>query len=475
MNRREFLTTGLGGALVVAGGGVVATRFLQRWSPTGSVREIRLTAQVADWQVGPGTTTRAWTYNGQVPGPEIRVKEGERLRVILDNDLPEPTTLHWHGLPVPHAMDGVPGLTQPAVQPGQQFTYEFTAGPAGTYWYHSHVGYQFDRGLFGPLIVEPACESLTYDREYVLVFDDWLFDATNPLPDPAMGMGEPGEQPLAHGPGMLRPQPLYDALTVNGRSGDHPPLMVRRGDRVRLRLVNASASTVVPLRLAGHRLTITHSDGQALEASEADLLRLGMGERYDVLFTADRPGVWPLEILGAGRHDPGLRVRYEGIHGTQDSAAPTVRPIISNYRDLQGPEAAGVRVPDRIYELALSGGLPDQPGAWMINGRRYPETDPLEVREGERVRLLLHNLSGMPHPMHLHGHFFDLVGPDGVPAVAPIRKDTLVIGHGQLHVVEFTADNPGAHWLLHCHQLYHHHGGMATEVRYQSARSSPRS
>lgn len=466
MHRREFLKTSLGGALVVAGGGVVATRLLQGGGPAATIREIRLKAQVADWQVGPGAATRAWTYNGQVPGPEIRVQEGERLRVVLTNALPEPTTLHWHGLPVPYAMDGVPELTQPAVQPGETFTYEFTAGPAGTYWYHSHVGYQFDRGLFAPLIVEPAREPLSYDREYVLIFDDWLFDPDRPQPDPAMGMGVPHARPLSHGPGVFRPQPLYDALTVNGRTGDHPPLMVRRGDRVRLRLVNASASTVIPLRLAGHRFTITHSDGQPVEPSEADLLRLGMGERYDVLFTADAPGIWPLEIVGAGRHDPGLRVRYQGVRGTQGSGAPSVRPMVSNYRDLQGMQGWAAQAPDRIYDLVLSGGTASELGAWTINGRRYPETEPLEVRESERVRLLLRNHSGMAHPMHLHGHFFDVVGPDGRPAAAPIRKDTLVIGHGQVHVVEFTADNPGARWLLHCHHLYHHHGGMATEVRY---------
>lgn len=465
MKRRDFLRAGLGGAVVLAGGGYAAHRLLDGNAPRPAGREIRLSARVADWPVGPGLPTRAWAYNGQVPGPEIRVREGDRLRVVLTNELPEPTTLHWHGLPVPHAMDGVPDLTQPAVQPGERFVYEFTAGPAGTYWYHSHVGYQLDRGLFGALIVEPAREPLSYDREFVLVLDDWLRDPESPLPDPMMGaMG--GPHPLSHGPGLLQPQPLYDALTINGRSGDHPPLEVRRGDRVRVRLINASASTVVPVRLHGHRLLITHADGQPVTSAETEVLRLGMGERYDVLFTADNPGVWPLEIVGAGRHDPRVRIRYHGVRDKRDSFSPAARLLISNYRDLRAPAVVEPIAPDRIYDLVLSGGTPDDAGAWMINGRRYPDTDPIEVREGERVRLLLRNESGMAHPMHLHGHFFDVVGPDGVPVAAPIRKDTLVVGHGQMHVVEFTADNPGAAWLLHCHHLYHHHGGMVTEVRY---------
>jgi FtsP/CotA-like multicopper oxidase with cupredoxin domain len=490
LSRRNFLKAGVGGALSLAGGGVLYARMLGGGAErillpregsgrdsVGPVREFRLTARVADWEIGSGRVSPAWTYDGRVPGPEIRVKEGERLRVVLTNELPEPTTIHWHGLPVPHAMDGVPELTQRPVAPGERFAYEFTAGPAGTYWYHSHVNYQLDRGLLGPLVIEPAREALEYDREYVLVLDDWLFDPENAEPDPSAGMGMMGgmmrgmmgrNRSGSSGRAAARPQPRYDAFTVNGLSGDsHPALRVRKGDRVRLRLINASAATVIPVRLAGHRLTVTHSDGQPVQPLEADGLRIGMGERYDVLFTADRPGIWPLEMRGADGSGARLLVRYDGIRSntvSQEAGSPASFP---RYGDLQGLDPVRAAEPDRMFDLTLSGGMMAGPTVWTLNGRRYPDTEPLEVNEGERVRLRLFNMSMMPHPMHLHGHFFDVVGPDGRRAASPIRKDTLLVDHMQRHVIDFTADNPGARWFLHCHNLYHQHGGMATEVQYR--------
>lgn len=518
LSRRDFVRMGWGGSLVLAGGGVGLARLFadgdggRTAGPTGTgpvaagagarrgiggrVREVRLTARAAEWDVGAGRVVPAWTYDGRVPGPELRVKEGETLRVLLRNELPEPTTIHWHGIPVPNAMDGVPELTQAPVPPGETFAYEFVAGPAGTYWYHSHVRYQLDRGLFGPLIIEPARETLDYDREYVLVLDDWLFDPENPRPDRSAGMGmmgrmmgnggsgtrammgggmgDAGAGDGADEAGAPRPQPVYDAFTVNGQAGRaHPALRVKRGERVRLRLINASAAKVVPLRLAGHRLQVTHLDGQRVRPLETDVLRIGMGERYDVIFTADNPGVWPLEALDSEQSGQGLRVlvRYDGVRGDRVSAAASSSPAFSRYRDFDGLEAATAREPDRTYDLQLSGGMMAGPTVWTINGRRYPDTEPLEVREGERVRIRIFNMSMMPHPMHLHGHFFDVVAPDGRRAVSPIRKDTLMVGHMQRHVVDFTADNPGAspgaRWFFHCHNLYHQHGGMATEVRYE--------
>ena len=494
LDRRSFLRVGVAG-LVVAGGGVAAAVIAGRRSGTGSarsevgsvdpagspMREFRLRAAPAPWDAGAGGSAPAWAYEGRVPGPELRVREGERVRVVLENGLPEPTTIHWHGLPVPHGMDGVPELTQEAVAPSGTFVYEFVAAPAGTYWYHSHAPYQFDRGLFGALVVEPSRETLDYDREEVLVFDDWMLEPDSPRPDPdagggMMGMmrgmeGMPGmtRGGTGMGAGAVRSQPLYDAFTVNGVVGaTHPPIVVRRGDRLRLRLVNACASHVVPLRISGHRLTITHSDGRPVEPFAADALRLGMGERYDILVDMTNPGVWALEALDEGQQAAGLRVpiRYAGARGTPPQA--TRGPVaVASYRDLTGIERVERREPDRVYDLELSGGMMTGPTVWTINGKRYPDTEPLEVEEGERVRVRLFNMSMMPHPMHLHGHFFDVVAPDGRGVDRPIRKDTLIVDHMQTHVIDFTADNPGSRWFFHCHNLYHQHGGMAMEVRYR--------
>lgn len=493
IGRRAFVRAGVAGAALVGGGAlaVAALRSRDRPRTDGSpvrprptdvrVEEFRLRAQPVEWEVEPGVPAPAWGYDGSVPGPEIRVREGDTVRVVLENALPDPTTIHWHGLPVPHAMDGVPDLTQEAVAPGGTFVYEFPAAPSGTYWYHSHVRYQLDRGLVGPLIIEPSSESLAYDQEAVLLFDDWLLAPDDPQPDPTAGGGMMGGGMMGRGRGSMarddadrdvRPQPLYDRFTVNGvRGTDHPPIEVREGDRLRLRLINASASHVVPLRLPGHVLTITHCDGQPVEPLDTDVLRIGMGERYDVLVDMTRPGLWPLESLDRGQRESGLRIpiRYRGTSRSTFSVAPGGSARMSSYGELAGAAvAADLPEPDRAFDLQLSGGMMRGPTIWTINGERYPDTEPLEVEAGERIRLRIFNMSMMSHPMHLHGHFFDVVAPNNRPASRPIRKDTLMVGHMQTHVVDFTADNPGARWFFHCHNLYHQHGGMATEVRYRT-------
>jgi len=188
MNRRKFIRTGLSGLATMAAGGLLLGNAIDgrktsvaaegvafaESERTGDVREFNLKAQIAEIDIGAKNTFKAWTYNQKSPGPEIRVKEGEILRVVLENNLPEPTTIHWHGLPVPNAMDGVPDMTQKPIQPGETFVYEFVAQPSGSYLYHSHVGYQLDQGLYGAIIVEPRQESLAYDKEYTLILRGFL-------------------------------------------------------------------------------------------------------------------------------------------------------------------------------------------------------------------------------------------------------------------------------------------------------------
>jgi FtsP/CotA-like multicopper oxidase with cupredoxin domain len=211
----------------------------------GSARTIALEARETTWELVPGKTIRAMTYNGQVPGPEIRAREGERLRVVLKNALAEPTTIHWHGVDVPNAMDGVPGVTQKPVQPGEAFVYEFEARPAGTRWYHTHFQEhrQMDLGLVAPLIIEPATpEPSAYDREATLVLDDWATGAGPALPSTAAGtaggrgnvggmmsgmmrgrgmgdmMGGRGMGGMMRGMGRGAHEPAYDTMTINGKA-----------------------------------------------------------------------------------------------------------------------------------------------------------------------------------------------------------------------------------------------------------------
>jgi FtsP/CotA-like multicopper oxidase with cupredoxin domain len=487
MNRREFIRTGIGGlAMMAIGGRSIGDTgnnvFVTAGRAEGNLREFNLNAEVAEIDIG--TKFKAWTYNRQAPGPEIRVKENEILRVVLKNDLPEPTTIHWHGLPVPNDMDGVPGVTQKPVQPGETFVYEFAASPSGSYLYHSHAGYQLDQGLYGALIVEPQRESLSYDREYTLVLSDWVtVDGGGPEASRAGrtrgGMGMMG----GRGRGMMGRQmtgdmpllePDYNAYTVNGKmSKASKPFMVKKGDKVRLRIMNPASATTFTLRLAGHSLLVTHADGRPVEPLEVDALRIGMGERYDVLFTAGNPGRWALYTLKDGTPAGGHQlatVLYEGIESTSYSDdSLSGRFSINHYSYFQGvPEENVPSVNgeiDRQFNLTLSGGMMGS-SYWTINGRVWPDSDDLEVNKGERVRINYFNHSMMPHPMHLHGHFFEVV--QSGKREKRLHKDTLIIEpHMGSGAIEFVADNPG-NWFHHCHNLYHMMAGMANVVRYRA-------
>jgi FtsP/CotA-like multicopper oxidase with cupredoxin domain len=474
ISRRTFLRTALGAALA---SGLPVFSGPRASEKKGPVKEIRLSASPARVNLGVGPDFTAWTYNGQVPGPEIRVREGETLRVVLKNFLPEGTSIHWHGVPVPNAMDGVPGVTQKAVMPGETFVYEFEAGPAGSYIYHSHANYQLDQGLYGALIIEPSHPTESYDREYTLLLEDWVMrdggGVAHTRRRPPMGMmhGMMGRQRgLDQGRGPLL-EPIYDGYAVNGRlNREVEPLRVNRGDRVKLRILNPSSATIYDLCLAGHTMTVTHVDGNAIVPLETDVLRIGMGERYDVEIVADNPGRWFLGAAEGGFGESMLRIplQYGGVHGNE-AVPPVFHPGLrfASYWDFRAStffERPTLGSADRFYPQTLSGGMHSP--FWTINGWVYPEAERLAVREGEVVRILYWNHSMMPHPMHLHGHFFKVVNPS-LPRDRWIMKDTILVNAMERIEIEFLADNPGQ-WFHHCHNLYHMEAGMANVVTYQS-------
>lgn len=235
------------------------------------VKTIRLIAEVKPWTVAPGITVKAWTYNGTVPGPTIHVRQGDRVRVILTNYLPEPTTIHWHGLSVPADMDGVPGMSQPAVMPGQSFVYEFTATDPGTYMYHTHYDdlFQLDSGLYGAFIVDPAKPSREhYDRDYLMLLSSWrIFSGTE------------------------------NYFSINGKS--YPltqPFVVRRGDRVRIRTINISGTEFHTMHVHGHHFQVVAVDGQDVARAQRQTMvtvTMGPGETRDLALVANaQPGTW---------------------------------------------------------------------------------------------------------------------------------------------------------------------------------------
>lgn len=270
---------------------------------TGKVREYELVAAPTRWEVVPGVATDAYAYNGQVPGPTIRVTEGDTLRVTLRNELNEPTSIHWHGLHVPNAMDGVPPLTQEAVAPGEVFTYEFTVSHAGTFMYHSHVdaAEQIDRGLYGPLIVDPQpanAGETEFDGEFTMMLSTWtISDEADDEMDEMPGMTDnaaAGEE-AAEEPGSLAMQMDYNWFTINGKAFPAAPAWeVDQGDLVRVRLINIS-NLAHPMHLHGQDFKVVAKDGEPLRAEQQlvmNTLSVDAGETYDVVFVAESPGTW---------------------------------------------------------------------------------------------------------------------------------------------------------------------------------------
>lgn len=444
-----------------------------------------------------GTRARTSAFDSNIPAEPIRATVGDQLRVDVHNQLEVPTSVHWHGLALRNDMDGVPGLTMPAIKPGASFRYQFTLPDPGTYWFHPHVGVQLDTGLIGALIIEDPNEPLDYDAEHVLVLDDWT-DGVGKTPDEVLadlrrngmksmsgmsssggssgmggmsgssgmngmaspGMGVSAQNPLGKDTGDVR----YPFHLINGRPAKDPTMVsAKPGQRLRLRLVNAGSDTAYRFALAGHRLTVVAADGYPVQPVEVDTLVLGMGERYDVLVTVTG-GAHAIVARPEGKPDaPALAVLRVG-NGSSRTPAPQARELtgrLLTYADLRPTRAVAMPAakPDRTLDVDLQ--MRNGGRQWVINGTSYANRKPLQVRPGERVRLRLRNHSMMFHPMHLHGHTFALV-QHGRPGV---RKDTINVLPMQALEVDVVADNPGQ-WLVHCHNAYHGELGMMTTFSY---------
>ncbi|MEU8621975.1 multicopper oxidase family protein [Streptomyces sp. NPDC048623] len=524
LNRRSVLGAGLalaGTGLLTAcsGGSAPADAAAGYVSPTGtevgaaermrpgggSVREVKLTATPTTLDLGAGRTVRSWAYGDALPGKEVRVTAGDTLALTLANHLPQPTSVHWHGLALRNDMDGVPGLTQQDIRAGAEFAYRFKVPHPGTYWFHPHSGVQMDRGLYAPLIVEDPKEPLSYDKEWVVVVDDWVDGVDGSTPDAVLAELRQGMGGMGHGmghdmgdmssmPGMDHSVPesaapsagastgpsrmmmgavsellggdagdvAYPYYLVNGRVPEDPgEFTAKPGDRVRIRFVNAGGDTAFRIALGGHEMTVTHTDGYPVTHATTDALLLGMGERYDVLVTV-KDGVFPLTALAEGKRRTGLAVLRTGRGA---APAPGVRPkeldgrVLTADRLKPAPDAAlAARKPDRTITSKLTGGMMKYD--WAFDGRPYDPDRRFDVKAGERVRMEFTNTTSMWHPLHLHGHTFALANG--------VRKDTAVVLPQQTLAIEFDADNPGQ-WMIHCHNIYHAETGMMTILGYRNA------
>ncbi|WP_019074598.1 multicopper oxidase family protein [Streptomyces hokutonensis] len=498
-----------GSALVSPTGPAVSAAEKKRTS-TGRQHKLTLTAAPAMIDLGGGVMPRTWAFDGRTPGKEVRLSVGDSLVAELSNQLPHrtSTSIHWHGIALRNDMDGVPPATQTAVPAGSTFTYKFIADAPGTYFFHPHVGVQLDRGLYAPLIVEDPREPLSYDSEWVVLIDDWV-DGVTGTPDDVftelklgmadmggmdmsgtggmegMDMGDsasPSASVSASSDGMAKKFRLMGAASkllggdagdvkyphhlVNGRVATDPDVRTGKpGERVRLRIINAGSDTAYRVALGDHRLTITHTDGFPVRHQDVDALLVGMGERYDVLVTLG-DGVFPLVALAEGKNANGLALLRTGS-GSVPKA--TVRPkeldgmimTVSQLRAADDVRLESAKT-DVTHRIKLTGNMMKYD--WAINGTPFdmknPEAHPIVVEEGRRIRLDFVNTTQMWHPMHLHGHTYQL-GTSGP------RKDTTIVLPGKTVSAFFDADNPGQ-WMLHCHNAYHGEAGMMANVAYRA-------
>jgi CopA family copper-resistance protein len=575
LDRRRFLrrASAFGGALAFQG-------LLPAWArsmtpgvqapqlPTLAGPDIALTIGHSHLMVD-GRHGHAVSVNGTVPGPLLRLKQGQTARIAVRNTLDEDSSIHWHGLLAPFQFDGVPGVSFPGIKPGQTFVYEFPIRQAGTYWYHSHSGHQEQEGHYGPIVIDPAvADPVQADREHVVVLSDYSFlhphlilermkqqdGFFNDQKQTVAGLLAGRDQTLAQRvqwAGMrMDPTDISDVtgstyrFLVNGHGpGDNWTGLFKPGERVRLRVINAAAQTMFNVRIPGLMLTVVAADGQPVRPVTVEEFQIGNAETYDVIVqptdraytlaaeATDRSGMARATLApraGMSAPVPPLRRRpvdtmkdmgmdmaaMKGMAMPMAQAAPPapgmaapkprggdamdMRGMRMSMRDPlnapeikrgpgvetisplpvdrtgepgQGLEDVGHRVlvytdlvalepnPDtrpasRSIDIRLTGNM--QRFMWGFDGVKFSDgPKPYSFRKGERVRVNLINDTMMAHPIHLHGHFFDLEhGPAGYRP----RKHTVIVAPGGKVTWDFTAE-PGD-WAFHCHMLYHMHAGM---------------
>jgi FtsP/CotA-like multicopper oxidase with cupredoxin domain len=426
-------------------------------NPDPRVVEIDLDARIARVEIAPGRQVEAWTYNGGVPGPLIRVRVGDRLIVHFRNMLPAPTTVHWHGIRVPFRMDGVPGYSQPDVQPGETFTYDFVVPDAGLYWYHPHVmsAAQVGFGLYGALLVDDPAEDVGVVDELVLVLSDMALDERGAL-----------ESPDAGGPiGMVFGREGAHVL-VNGRT--KPALTVRAGAPQRWRIVNTAKSRYFDLDLGGAAFTQIGGDGGLQEyAVEREALVLAPGERADVIVT---PPVAPGETIvlrsilvnrGFGAIEG--RFPFEDLLTVTAAGLPrhAAAPLPSIRRAIEPPPPTGATA--IAIEMTLDQPPDGEPEYHLIGPLSRAGHTTVRARIGETQIWTVKNSTKWSHPLHLHGFFFLVLDAQGAPVRPLAWKDTVDIPFEQtVRLIVRFDDREGAagSWMLHCHILDHAEGGL---------------
>ena len=445
---------------------------------SGKVVEMDMIAAPSEIEIFDGYKTKVWAYNGRVPGPEIRIRLGDTLKINFKNKLPQETTIHFHGVRVPNAMDGVPGVTQPPIKPGESFVYEFTPKDAGTFWFHPHIrsSEQIERGLFGTLIVEDEYSD-KYNQDKVFVLDDWRLtqDAqVFPYFNTRMDIMHDGR--------------WGNVITTNGKLKE--TLFARPGERLRLRFVNASNARVYRLFFPEElKPTAIAVDGMYVrENFNPDGFDLAVGNRLDVdvIIPKDANGkTFTIFDNFTGRPNNLLYIKVKGNPvKTPDFAYPK-NPKVPKWSDLYKLPA------DKLYVLNIEmrrtntenidrqdqemmgqmgmrgvgrmGGMGAMKLVWTINGKAYPDYDPFTFNYDKVNIFEFKNDSYRIHPMHLHGQFFKVIARDGKPTDEGFFRDTVLI-YPKERVKLATVPLDKGRWMNHCHILEHQDAGMMTIV-----------
>jgi FtsP/CotA-like multicopper oxidase with cupredoxin domain len=441
MNRRTFIAQ--------AGAALAASALVPAFNWAQSQPDVRIEIAPLELEIAPRKAVQTVAYNGRVPGPLIRWPEGKPIVIDVLNRSPVPEIVHWHGLEISSEMDGAAEEGSPMIPPGAQFRYAFTPRPAGFRWYHTHAfaGHDLKRGLytgqFGCFYIEPKADPGAYDQEIFLTLHDW-------------------NAYLAAG-GDSSMDAAYDYSTIDGRMlGYADPVKVHEGQRVLLHVLNASASMIHWLALAGHELIVVAMDGNPVPTqASTPAVRLGPAERVDALVTMNHPGIW---ILGETRDQMrrtgmGTVIEYANQQGKPRWADPP--ETLWDYRRFAKPQVT-TRRPDQVIPLRFESKFHGQGAVatWTINGKSFPQTDTIPLKEGQKYRLQMINRSGDDHPLHLHRHTFEVTRINS-ETLAGLNKDVVIVPANATVEADFTATNPGA-TLFHCHNQTHMDFGFMT-------------
>ena len=488
MNRRDFGR--LGWATVIgAGAGKLRPALAQSPHPMVATLDPKATGRAADFtlriapmmvELAPQVVLSTIGYSNQVPGPLLRVREGQRVAVEVANDTDVPEYVHWHGLFVPSEVDGVEEEGTPPVPPHGRRRYEFVAKPAGSRWYHSHTEAMLDlhrgayTGQFGFLMIDSANGPGLYDQEVFLALREWQYflsttDQDEMAADPNDPMPEKPTTPDLRPNGLEVSAPLYSINDKMLGAGD--PLRVKTGQRVLMHLLNASAAQIHRVALPGHKFHVIALDGNPVPSPQpVDFIEIAPGERVDAIVEMNHPGVWILGELRDVARQSGMGIVVE--YANQQQRAPWTRPPKSRWDytifgttpgfGTTAPHPAPDQTIDMVFEKVPGG--PHGINHWLVNGKEYPHEREFVFRQGGRYRLVFRNRSDDSHPLHIHRHLFELVELNGKPT-AGIKKDTVIVPAFGRATVDLVADQPGL-TLFHCHIQQHMDFGFKALFRY---------